>query len=367
MIRALSPYYITTNLTYLTPALVVCSKYVLTIQVWDGLDTEFDGSNPNVEVNTYNITFNNTQSLETTHDININAIIQDYIEFRQPYPNPAETTQIIDGRNQQWVRTFVKYDDEVTEERITIDFMTLGYAYGNQGKNYDEVPADILLAQQDYKVSRTGYFIFPFVVSSSVGYTLTAESFPTGELYETYNIGNTIDSQNKVVYLWVDLNDTIGDTYVTITNTNQDTGEVSEITLDVFDEAKYNPMNIIFQNKDGANQVFTFFKRQDEEINITDNYFETNRGQASNGFHQFVRHNVQGRTMITAETGFIDEDNNEVIKQMLLSERVWSYVDGVVTPLNVKDTKLSFKTRQNERLISYTIKFEKSYNEINNI
>jgi hypothetical protein len=123
----------------------------------------------------------------------------------------------------------------------------------------------------------------------------------------------------------------------------------------------------MFQNKDGGIQMFTFFKKQEESMTITDNHFETNRGQASLGFHQFVRHNVQGRTSLTAETGFIDEDNTEVVKQLLLSERVWSYADGVVTPLNVADKSFKYKTRQNDRLISYTITFEKSYNEINNI
>ena len=374
MIRALSPYYVTTNLTYLNPTSVVCSKYTLTVQVWDGLDTEYDGSNPNVKVNTYDITFVNTQSDPTTHDININAIIQDYIEFKQPFPNPAETTQIIDGKNQMWVRTFVRYDEDGTapagtepEEDVKIDFMTLGYAYGNEGKNYDDVADDILLKAQDYKVSRTGFFIYPFVVSDTDTLTITAVSSPNSQLNKTYNIGTTDDSDNKVVNLWIDLNDTSDDEFVTITNTNDTTSATSTTILDIVNECKYTPLDVIFQNKDGANQIFTFFKRQDEAMTITDNHFETNRGQASVGYHQFVRHNVQARTAISAETGFIDEDNNEVVKQMLLSERIWSYIDGIPTPLNIVDKSFKYKTRQNERLVSYTMKFEKSYNEINNI
>ena len=367
MIRALSPYYVTTNLAYNNPEYIVCSKYTLTIQVWDGLITEYDGSNSNVEVNTYDITFVNTQADDTIHDININAMIQDYIEFKQPYPNPADTTQIINGFNQRWVRTFVKYDELTTEEDVNVDFMTLGYAYGNEGKNYDDVVDDILLKAQDYKVSRTGFFIYPFVVSNTDAYTLTAVSSPDSQLNESYSIGNTNNSNNKVVYLWVDLNDTSDDEFVTITYTNDVTSATSTTILDIVNECKYTPLDVIFQNKDGANQIFTFFKRQDEGMTITDNHFETNRGQASAGYHQFVRHNVQARTAISAETGFIDEDNNEVVKQMLLSERIWSYIDGVPTPLNIVDKSFKYKTRQNERLVSYTMKFEKSYNEINNI
>jgi protease II len=124
---------------------------------------------------------------------------------------------------------------------------------------------------------------------------------------------------------------------------------------------------VFFQNKDGALQSFTFFKKQEETIDVTDSSFETNRGQAKDGFHQFVRYGVQGRTTLTAETGWLDEDMNEVLKQILLTERIWSYDGTKYTPLNIKKTSQKFKTRQNDRLINYTMTFEMSYNEINNI
>tara|TARA_R110002073_G_scaffold194623_3_gene353701 strand:+ start:1796 stop:2887 length:1092 start_codon:yes stop_codon:yes gene_type:complete len=363
MIRALSPYYITTNLTYITSSSRVCDKYTLNIQVWDGLSTGYNGSN----VELYQITFNNTQADPTTHDININAIIQDYIEFQQPFPNPNDTTQLIDGNNQRWVRTFNTYDGGTAEYNSFQDYMTLGYAYGNEGKNYDDVTDGLLLKAQDYKVSRNGFFVVP--IEASIGNTIsvTVKSSPDLQLNDLFYIPQTSYSNRMVQYLWVDLNDTSDDEFVTVEVTNGTTGASSTTILDVVNECKYTPLDVMFQNKDGAIQLFTFFKKQEESITITDNHFETNRGQASVGFHQFVRHNVQARTMISAETGFIDEDNNEVLKQMLLSERIWSYTDGVPTPLNIVDKSFKYKTRQNERLVSYTVKFEKSYNEINNI
>ena len=365
MIRALSPYYVTTSLTYLNPTPIVCERYTLTVQVWNGLKTGFNGS----DVESYDITFINTQASPTIHTININAIIQDYIEFKQPFPNPAFTTQILNGYNQKWVRTFVTYDPSPTapagtepENDIKIDFMTLGYSYGNEGKNYDDVTDGLLLKAQDYKVSRKGFFILPIEASTTSSINVSAISSPNSELNKSFFVQSTTESNDIVQYLWVDLNDTNVDSFVTL-----QVGSSPPVILDIVNECKYTPLDVIFQNKDGANQIFTFFKKQEEAMTITDNQFETNRGQASIGFHQFVRHNVQGRTSLTVETGFIDEDNTEVVKQMLLSERVWMYVDGVPTPLNVVDKAFKYKTRQNDRLISYTIKFEKSYNEINNI
>ena len=358
MIRALSPYYITTNLAYTTPTYTVCEEYTLNIQVWDGLITQYTGSG----VNTYQVTFKNTQGSNTINSININAMIQDYIEFRQIFPNPSMTTQTLNGYNQRWVRTFNTYDGGTTEYNVTTDFMTLGYSYGNEGKNYDDVTDGLLLKAQDYKVNRKGFFALPFEASATSSINVSAVSSPSSELNKSFVVPSTTNSNAKVQYLWVDLNDTNEDSFVTL-----QIGSAPSVILDIVNECKYTPLDVMFQNKDGAVQIFTFFKKQEESMSITDNHFETNRGQASLGFHQFVRHNVQARTTLVAETGFIDEDNTEVVKQLLLSERVWSYTDGVPSPLNIVDKSFKYKTRQNDRLISYTIKFEKSYNEINNI
>ena len=111
MIRALSPYYVTTPLTY--PGGTVCNKYTLTIQVWDGSISGYNGSG----VNEYKVTFLNTEGSNGSHDININAMIQDYIEFKQPTVNLSDTTQIIDGDNQRWVRTFNTYDEGTAGSR----------------------------------------------------------------------------------------------------------------------------------------------------------------------------------------------------------------------------------------------------------
>jgi len=41
--------------------------------------------------------------------------------------------------------------------------------------------------------------------------------------------------------------------------------------------------------------------------------------------------------------------------------------DFKFTPLDIKTTSLEFKTRQKQKLINYSINFEPSYNQINNI
>ena len=354
MIRALSPFYIDTPLVY---GGVTCAKYTLNVWVWNG-----DKSTPD-STNSYQITYQNTTASTGSHSININAIIQDYIEFKEPSLLLSTGIQLIDGNNQEWVYTYVTYDDLTALEHETTDIMTLGYAYGNEGRNVTTVRNQTLLKPQEYKVNREGNFVFPIYVPVALGTSdlITVKSYPSLDINYSATATQSDESSEIVQYLWVDLSLAVDDAYIEIVWKGKTT------TLDLTDECKYTPLDVFFQNKDGALQTFTFFKKQEESIEVTDSSFETNRGQASDGFHQFVRYGVQGRTTLMAETGWLDEDMNEVLKQILLTERIWSYDGTKYTPLNIKKTSQKFKTRQNDRLINYTMTFEMSYNEINNI
>ena len=66
-------------------------------------------------------------------------------------------------------------------------------------------------------------------------------------------------------------------------------------------------------------------------------------------------------------SGFIKEDENEIMTQFLLSEKVWNLKDGVYIPVNLGTETLEYQTRQKDRLINYKIDFKYSFNKINNI
>ena len=353
MIRALSPYYIDTPLVY---GGTTCDKYTLNVWVWNG-----DKSTPD-STNSYQITYENTTASTGSHSININAIVQDYIEFKEPSPSLVAGVQVIDGDNQQWVYTYVTYDEVTTLYHEETEIMTLGYAYGNEGRNVTAVANNTLLIPQQYKVNRQGSFVFPiYVPTGGTAQAISVKSYPALTINFSATPTQSDDSGEIVKYLWIDVSVATNESYIEIIWNGKTT------TLDITDECKYTPLDLFFQNKDGALQSFTLFKKQENTINVTDSNFETNRGQASDGFHQFVRYGVQARTTLTAESGWLDEDMNEVVKQILLTERIWSFESGTYTPLNIKMTSQKFKTRQNDRLINYTMTFEKSYNEINNI
>jgi len=192
--------------------------------------------------------------------------------------------------------------------------------------------------------------------------TATIISQPTNTINETIIIADSLNASELIQYLWIDTSEADPtDTTIEITYNSE------LITLFLIDECRFTPIDIVFVNKAGAEQIITFFKKQVDSINVTDEMFESDRGQPIEGNHQFVRFNVNSKSKFTANTGFLPESNNETIRQLLLSEKVWRYNDPTFTPLNASTKSQEFKTRQNDRLINYELEFEFGFNDINNV
>ena len=190
---------------------------------------------------------------------------------------------------------------------------------------------------------------------------ITVISYPSNEINFTQDVGDSLISSELVKYMWIDVSEAPTDEYIEITYNGE------TITLLIQEECRYNPIDIFFQNKEGAEQVVTMFKKSTESISITSEEYESNAGQPSLGNHQITKFNIQGKTKLKVNSGFVSEAINETFKQLLLSERVWKYESGVFTPLNVSSSSLEYKTRANDRLINYEVEFSYAFNEINNI
>ena len=180
--------------------------------------------------------------------------------------------------------------------------------------------------------------------------------------------GNT---DQKIQYVRVSSSEELadGDT-ITITS---ETGGTTVITLEEVCEPKYQPLNVIFYNKFGALQNIWFFKKSVTTLGTTsENYkanvinFESDPTYSTTS-PQYQVFNKQGRENIRCSTGFIDEQYNEVIKQLMLSEQVWIDNGTDVLPVAVASNSLEFKKGVNDKLIDYTIEFQYAFDKINNI
>lgn len=190
---------------------------------------------------------------------------------------------------------------------------------------------------------------------------ITIISYPNNTINESITETFTLDSSEIVKYIWVNVEDAVGEDYIEVSD-GTDT-----ITLLITEECRYTPIDIFYFNRNGAQCTFTFFKKSVDSIDVTDETFESDSGQPLLGNHQYKRYNVQAKNKLQLNTGFIDESNNENIKQILLSEKIWRYDNGTMTPLRVTSKSLEYKTQANDKLINYTIDFEYAFNEINDI
>ena len=187
---------------------------------------------------------------------------------------------------------------------------------------------------------------------------ITVISYPLNEINFTAAVPTSVLSQELIQNIYVNISDAPTDDFIEITYNNV------VKTLLINDECRYNPLDIAFQNKEGAVQIITMFKSKKESISVTSESFESG---AEIGDHQFNTFNVQSRTKFTINSGFMSEDKNEAVKQLLLSEKIWFIEKDNKIPIIISSKSLEFKTRANDRLINYAIDFEYSFNDINNV
>lgn len=146
------------------------------------------------------------------------------------------------------------------------------------------------------------------------------------------------------------------------------------IAVQMIEECKYDPVLVSFINKFGVLQDIWFFKTSKSSITIKKSEFGTFIATTTAGVqtysvtdHQYKDFNITAREKFTLNTGFVDEEFNTTIKELLLSEKVWMKYDGVIVPVQPETKSLDYKKRINDNMINYTLSFQAAYNEINNI
>ena len=150
---------------------------------------------------------------------------------------------------------------------------------------------------------------------------------------------------------------------------------VEVFKVNTLEECLYTPIKVTFVNKFGAFQDLIFFKKSIDKTSVKGEEFKTAVfDQATLTYktyqHQRTQFMVQGTDSITMNTGYISEDYNQVIEQLMLSEQVWATFitdSEEVRPLVPKTKSFTHKTQLNDKLIDYTIEFDIANNKINNI
>ena len=150
---------------------------------------------------------------------------------------------------------------------------------------------------------------------------------------------------------------------------------INIINIKTVDECKYDPKKVTFVNKFGVLQDMYFFKKSKEKLRVKKQSYKANiinsLGSYDTSNHSERSFNVTASESISLSSGYVNEEYNEVFKQLLLSEKVWmseiNELGEQITPINVETSSLDYKTSVNDKLVEYTINFNKSFNTINNV
>ena len=372
-----SPYY---RLT----ALPTTAYATLDISIWSGSVT-----NPPATAQ-YSLRKNAVgSSSEVTFEIS--ELIRDYLDITFNGDYTGQTVWV------QLVQTAYRADDFVLYTNTSTSIAFDGYSYFEEMS----LPLDyisLFISNRELFVLEDNAFRIPINTNNNP----TVVFYKDGEVIASETFSSSTDSSNQIKYVsiygdsvnWDTFQERVTDANGTYESNaclqsffdNYSIGAVDKITVsndrgietikvNVIEECKYEPKKVTFINKWGALQDMYFFKKAVEQMTIEKESYKSNiigsYAQYSRSNHVNRDFNVVGKESITLSSGFLSEEYNEVFKQMMLSEKVW--VTNIletgeqVLPINVKTSDITYKTSLNNKLVEYTIEFDKSFDTINNI
>ena len=193
----------------------------------------------------------------------------------------------------------------------------------------------------------------------------------------------TNNSQNLVIYAGVGPANLENNPYIdnTIKPSTHEDGDYYDVILKdsggdtitsvryyLICEPKYDPVQVAFINRFGVADFITFFKRSDERGNFTQDSYQ--KSIYNDGFTtpsleigKYQSFNVNSRNTLTLNTGFVDQDYDETIEDILMSEYVAVYTNSNWVSAVPNRGTIEYQKSVNTKLINYTMSFDFGFDE----
>ena len=370
-----SPYYISTSITDTAYA-------ELDISIWSGSVT-----NPPATAQ-YSLRKNAVgSSVEVVFEIS--ELVRDYLDITFDGDYTGQTVWV------KLVQTAYRADNFVLFTNTGTNIAFDGYWYFEESQT---ASPSTFISNRELFVLEDNAFRVPIYTGNNP----TVVFYKDGEVIASETFSSGTDSSNQIKYVSIYGDSVNWDTFqerVTDANgtyepnaclqsffdnysigavdkiTVSDSNGIETIKVNVIEECKYEPKKVTFINKFGSLQDMYFFKKSKENLSIKKESYKSNI-ISSSGTYDYTNHvkrdfNVIGKESISLSSGYLSEEYNEVFKQLLLSEKVWvtNIIESgeQVLPINVKTSSIAYKTSVNDKLVDYTIEFDKSFDTINNI
>jgi hypothetical protein len=210
-----------------------------------------------------------------------------------------------------------------------------------------------------------------------------ADSFYTSVSSTTPPDPTSNNSQDQIIYAGVGPANLQNNAWLdnTIKPSTHDIGDYYDVILkdsggDTIDtvryylvcEPKYTPYQIAFINRFGVADFITFFKRSDERGNFTQDTYQ--KSIYNDGFTtpslevgKYNSFNVNSRNSLTLNTGFVEQDYDETIKDILMSEYVAVLENSQWIAVQPERGSIEYQKHVNQKLINYTLTFTYAFDE----
>jgi hypothetical protein len=280
------------------------------------LDIRIDG------VSRYTILKNATTDGYVTYEIS--ELIRDYISFTYTGVNLAASALSVEV--DLYYTTYTGQDGTGTATGPTLD------------TSFDAFDGYAYYTDED------SVFTYPTTAPLLSSYIIWAPEDTAGFFYYT-----SAGTASRYDYLTTDTSVTVA-------------GE--DITIKRYQCDRFNEVKVVFVNRYGVLQQLYFFAKTIEALTTKKDTFKSSAVTVTGSYtyenHQIKTFDANGITRYTLNTGYISEDYNEFIKELMLSEQVWAHIDGTVYPVNVVSTNSTFKTSLNDKLVDYRIEIEQA-------
>ena len=377
IIRTRSPYFIRTpqesdsNLSYFQAVITVHGGLTGSTEICDDLYATYTFKKkplPN----------------ETSVTFEISELVNDHII--QTYDgNPANSalTQSI------WVDVVTsarESDGTIIGSTTSTSYLAQeGFNKFKDGVNYTTEPT-YMLSNNYYEFHLGSYLYIPLNIEQVQRIDFKDRA---GTIQLTINYTDNGNQNQKIAY--ASLN-TAGLTYVLTKASIRTATETFHIELKEIEECKYPVHKITFLNRWGALQDLFFFKKSIKSLETRKENFNRSIFKArsvsleegegggqdcqetvtfnsySTTAHAKKVHNANGTESVVLNSGFVDERMNVYFEELMVSEYMWLTDDqNVIYPVCITDSNFTKKTSLNDKLINYTMNFEKAFDFVNNI
>ena len=353
-----SPYWISKTITNL--------NYILVdLYVWNGSLTADEPTAPNIQLR--------STALDGYASIDIAEFARDLVEV---------TFNGTQDSNAVWVKYQITWvnNDETSGVDGPVSLTGLdGFSYFEDGINY-QYASNVLMGQNTIRTSQSTTVKVPVLQDKLVSYGL--QTYSAGvytQFYTVTGLSPAEDTDSVIKYV----NSSYSGTYADRIQFNFSSGSPEYVYVQYEDCSRYGVKEVFFVNRYGATQELNTFGRFDVSLSTQDDKYKRNllvNGNYDSTRHQNTILNKNGKIMMTLNTGWYLEEDNDIFVEMMLSEQIWIRVDrdslgmgwvgkqaSFIVPVNLKSQEMQVKSKLNDKMINYTFEFEAAADRINTV